>query len=85
MSTPAQGGGTPSKTGKRKAIKPRSPAAPPTEADREPDHGFDRSHGYGPGHGGPSGPGDVPAEPAPSTKTAEQQRKDDEDEDGDEG
>jgi hypothetical protein len=32
---------------------------------RPPDHGFDESHGYGPSHGGPSGPGDVPADPAP--------------------
>jgi hypothetical protein len=82
MTAPARGGGAPPKTGKTKENKPRSS---PTEADREPDHGFDRSHGYGPGHGGPTGPGDVPAEPVPSTKTAEEQRKDDEDEDGDEG
>jgi hypothetical protein len=28
----------------------------------EPDSGYGASHGYAPGHGGPSGPGDVPAD-----------------------
>jgi hypothetical protein len=52
-----------------KKSRPQSPAAAPAPARpvrRTPDHGFDEAHGYGPGHGGPSGPGDVPAEPAPS-------------------
>jgi hypothetical protein len=28
---------------------------------REPDLGYGESHGYGPAHGGPTGPGDAPA------------------------
>jgi hypothetical protein len=51
------------------AVPPEAPPARPSPAvhpvPRTPDHGFDEAHGYGPGHGGPSGPGDVPAEPAP--------------------
>jgi len=27
----------------------------------EPDGGYEESHGYGPSHGGPTGPGDAPA------------------------
>jgi hypothetical protein len=42
-----------------KAKAPRAPVEP-----TERDQGFNRSHGYGQGHGGPSGPGDVPAAPA---------------------
>ena len=38
----------------------------------EPDKGYGKSHGYGPPHGGPTGPGDAPAKienypPLPST------------------
>ncbi len=32
----------------------------------ERDNGFNESHGYAPGHGGPSGPGDVPSPPQSS-------------------
>ncbi len=46
-----------------------------------PDHGFDESHGYGPAHGGPSGPGDVPADRAPDA--GEKNKPDDGDEDDD--
>ncbi|MEO8874159.1 MAG: hypothetical protein ABI461_01115 [Polyangiaceae bacterium] len=35
--------------------------------DVEKDLGFGPSHGYGKSHGGPSGPGDVPAKPSPKT------------------
>ena len=28
---------------------------------QEKDAGYNESHGYGPGHGGPSGPGDAPS------------------------
>lgn len=35
------------------------------ERDAQPDLGYGESHGYGPAHGGPTGPGDAPArEPA---------------------
>lgn len=30
-------------------------------AKTQPDAGYGKSHGYGPAHGGPSGPGDAPA------------------------
>ena len=36
----------------------------PPKPSKEKDQGFNRSHGYGEGHGGPSGPGDAPAAPA---------------------
>jgi hypothetical protein len=39
------------------------PAGPPAEKP-QPDSGYEESHGYGPSHGGPSGPGDAPAEPS---------------------
>jgi hypothetical protein len=34
----------------------------PQRKAHEQDLGFSQSHGYGPAHGGPSGPGDVPAD-----------------------
>jgi hypothetical protein len=40
-----------------KRQKPRG--APPEKP--QPDAGYEESHGYGPSHGGPSGPGDAPA------------------------
>jgi hypothetical protein len=36
----------------------------PSKIPGQKDQGYDESHGYGPGHGGPSGPGDAPADPA---------------------
>ena len=36
-------------------------ATTPGRAPREPDGGYGASHGYGPSHGGPSGPSDAPA------------------------
>jgi len=49
--------------GRRASRHRRAPAAsaPPL---REPDLGYGESHGYGPAHGGPSGPGDAPADEA---------------------
>jgi len=46
------------------------PAA--TTPTQEADLGYGESHGYGPGHGGPSGPGDAPARdvPPPSERPA---------------
>jgi hypothetical protein len=41
------------------AKKKRKHPLPPPAPD---DDGFGESHGYGPSHGGPSGPGDVPAD-----------------------
>jgi hypothetical protein len=41
----------------------REPAATPAEKP-QPDAGYEESHGYGPSHGGPSGPGDAPAQPS---------------------
>lgn len=40
--------------GKRGRAKTNAPA----------DLGYGKSHGYGPSHGGPTGPGDAPAEPS---------------------
>jgi hypothetical protein len=34
---------------------------PPLPVPTEKDTGFNESHGYGPCHGGPSGPGDAPS------------------------
>ena len=50
--------------------RPRKrPAAPPEKLGAQPDGGYEKSHGYGPSHGGPSGPGDAPATaPARATK-----------------
>jgi hypothetical protein len=33
--------------------------------EKQPDEGYDESHGYGPAHGGPTGPGDAPAKKSP--------------------
>ncbi len=41
--------------------RPRAPLTRPLLA-HEPDLGYGESHGYGPAHGGPTGPGDAPAE-----------------------
>jgi hypothetical protein len=75
-------------------MNPPTPAKPPTPPTQTPaakpeerlpkDKGFDASHGYGPAHGGPSGPGDTPAKPnvaapAPPPKPA----ADDDDSDDD--
>jgi hypothetical protein len=41
---------------------PRKPASPPdATTENERDEGYGQSHGYGPGHEGPSGPGDAPS------------------------
>ena len=45
---------------KRRKLRVR-PEAP------QPEGGYERSHGYGPSHGGPSGPGDAPAASPPGT------------------
>ena len=37
------------------------PAATTVTAASPLDNGYDRSHGYGPAHGGPTSPGDAPA------------------------
>ena len=39
----------------------RPPLFPPPRVPREADEGYGASHGNGPGHEGPSGPGDSPA------------------------
>jgi hypothetical protein len=51
--------------------QPTPPEPTPTDPDRptdptpdERDVGYSQSHGYGPGHGGPSGPGDAPSKQA---------------------
>jgi hypothetical protein len=49
-------------------------------AKTQPDAGYGKSHGYGPAHGGPSGPGDAPA----ITPTQPAEVPDDEDVDEDE-
>jgi hypothetical protein len=41
--------------------RPRAPLTRPL-LPHEPDLGYGESHGYGPAHGGPTGPGDAPAE-----------------------
>jgi hypothetical protein len=46
------------------SLKPPPPPAvqPPAQlTPTERDKGYNQSHGYGPGHGGPSSPGDAPA------------------------
>jgi hypothetical protein len=44
-------------------------------AQREPDLGYGESHGYGPAHGGPTGPADAPA-PAPENPRESQETDD---------
>lgn len=41
----------------------RSSERPPAQA--EPDLGYGESHGYGPAHGGPTGPADAPSRAEP--------------------
>jgi hypothetical protein len=41
----------------------RGPGSHPSE--KEADGGYEEGHGYGPGHGGPTGPGDAPAKKEP--------------------
>lgn len=53
-------GGGKKKKRHKKAAAHAAPATP-----REPDQGFNESHGYGPSHGGPTSPGDSPAAEAP--------------------
>lgn len=48
---------------KRRRKKAAAHVASPTP--REPDQGYNESHGYGPSHGGPTSPGDAPAADAP--------------------
>jgi hypothetical protein len=43
------------------APKRARPKPPPLPTSLEKDTGFNESHGYGPCHGGPSGPGDTPS------------------------
>lgn len=56
----------------RKATRRRPPrtSARNEPVAREPDLGYGESHGYGPAHGGPSGPGDAPADEAPAPPSA---------------
>jgi len=45
-----------------RAKAPRRAAVhPPKKPTHEKDQGFNESHGWSPGHGGPTGPGDEPA------------------------
>jgi hypothetical protein len=44
----------------------RSPKGGQGSDAREADLGYNESHGYGPSHGGPTGPGDAPAVDAPA-------------------
>jgi hypothetical protein len=43
------------------APEPEPMLAPPAPEKQETDLGYGKSHGYGPSHGGPTGPGDAPA------------------------
>jgi hypothetical protein len=54
--------------------------APPkgSEDAREADLGYNESHGYGPAHGGPTGPGDAPA-PADGESAAKAPKAEDDD------
>jgi len=45
----------------------KSEARPTEPIAKEPDLGYGESHGYGPAHGGPSGPGDAPAATGPTS------------------
>jgi hypothetical protein len=56
--------------------------SPPEE--HQPDKGYEESHGYGPSHGGPTGPGDAPAKlPEKEAPVDPDDSHDDEDEDDD--
>ncbi len=59
---------------KKSAVKRRKP--PERE---EKDAGYGPSHGYGVGHGGPSGPGDVPATKPPQVPARIPEPSDDDD------
>lgn len=52
-----------------KASSKRTPDAD-TTLPKEPDLGYGESHGYGPAHGGPTGPGDAPATEITAPKAA---------------
>ena len=54
---------SPSRTSRDDVNGSRGPAGA-----EEKDQGFGRSHGYPPGHGGPTSPGDAPAKGAPAKK-----------------
>lgn len=45
----------------RKAAVPTPEDSVPEAEKKEEDLGYGESHGYGPAHGGPTGPGDAPA------------------------
>ena len=57
---------------KRRKVR-AAPEGPPARAREEVEAnlGYGESHGYGPAHGGPTGPGDAPA---PSTSDTETER-----------
>lgn len=46
---------------RRKPSRDATRAHAPTPMPVEPDQGYGESHGYGPAHGGPTGPADAPA------------------------
>ena len=43
------------------SAKPPRVEEPSPDIQQEADVGYGKSHGYDPGHGGPTGPGDAPA------------------------
>lgn len=55
----------------------RAPAAAPKQPTHERDQGFNESHGYSPGHGGPTGPGDAPAKDADDAHDASRRSRPD--------
>jgi hypothetical protein len=55
---------------------PRSVKQPSTSVPVEADLGYNESHGYGPAHGGPTGPGDAPADPSPDIPPPPEPRDD---------
>lgn len=44
------------------SAKPPRVEEPGPDIQQEADVGYGKSHGYAPGHGGPTGPGDAPAD-----------------------
>ena len=60
------GPGSPAK--EAKAHPPKHPEAEAKTPKVEKDQGFNESHGYPPGHGGPTSPGDAPAKAAPTDR-----------------